>query len=88
MTFCADLDGWVGAGKLTRAEICTYLWLTRVAIRQKPTQLCKAIIPQLRINFNNLFKIHCLLESWEPPREVGTIIPTLHLRKPEPKDIK
>ena len=87
MTFCDDLEQWDGAGKLTREEICTCLWLTRVAVRQKPTQLCKAIILQLRINLKK-FLIHCLLQSWQPSREVGTIIPTLHLRKPEPKDIK
>lgn len=32
--------------------------------------------------------MYCLLLSWQPPREVDRIIPTLHLRKPEPKDIK
>ena len=88
MTFCDDLEGWDGAGKLMREETCTYLGLTRVAVRQKPTQLCKAIILIKNKFKKKIFLIYRLLESWQPSREVGTIIPILHLRKPEPKNIK
>ena len=34
-------------GRLKREEICLYLWLIHIVVRQKPTQYCKAIILQL-----------------------------------------
>ena len=38
----------VGGGK---EGTCIYLWLIHVDVRQKPTQYCKAIILQVKINF-------------------------------------
>ena len=32
------------------AWICVYLWLIHVVVQQKPTQHCKTIILQLKIN--------------------------------------
>ena len=40
----------VGAGRFQREGIYVYLWLIHVDIWQKPTQYCKAIIIQLKIN--------------------------------------
>ena len=37
-------------GKFEREVTCVYLWLVHVDVWQKPTQYCKAIIPQLKIN--------------------------------------
>ena len=42
---------WVGGGREVKREgIYVYLWLTHVDIWQKPTQYCKVIIFQLKIN--------------------------------------
>ena len=38
--------GW--EGKFKREETYVYLWLIHVDVWQKPTQHCKAIIPQLK----------------------------------------
>ena len=43
------LDGW-GAWELKMEGIYVYLWLIHVAIWQKPTQHCKAVILRLKIN--------------------------------------
>ena len=37
-------------GGLQREGTYVYLWLIHVDVWQKPTQYCKAIIPQLKIN--------------------------------------
>ena len=37
-------------GRLKREGTSVYLWLIQVGIWQKPTQYCKAIILQLKIN--------------------------------------
>ena len=37
-------------GRFKREETYVYLWLIHVVVRQKPTQYCKAIILQLKIN--------------------------------------
>ena len=47
------LEGWEGAGRFQREGAYVYLCLIHIAIWQKPTQYCKAIIIQLKIN---LFK--------------------------------
>ena len=55
--------GWDGVGTRARPEEGThmYLWLIHVDGRQKPTQHCKVIILQLKINFKKAFKkIPCL----------------------------
>jgi len=36
--------------RLKRERTYVYLWLIHVDVRQKPTQYCKAIIFQLKIN--------------------------------------
>ena len=52
---CDDLEGWgeegceVG-GRFEREGAYSCLWLIHVDIWQKPTQYCKAIIFQLKIN--------------------------------------
>ena len=42
--------GWEVGGRFSREGICVYLWLIHVDERQRPTQYCKAIILQLKIN--------------------------------------
>ena len=42
---CDDIEGWVG-GRLKREGIYVYIWLIHVAVQQKLTQHCKAIIFQ------------------------------------------
>ena len=48
-----NLEGWDGAGegrRLKREGTYVYLWLIYVDVWQKPTQYCKEIIRQLKIN--------------------------------------
>ena len=40
-------------GSFKREETCAYLWLICIVV-QKPTQYCKAIILQLKINFKKI----------------------------------
>jgi len=42
--------GWELKGSFKREETYVYLWLVHVDVWQKPTQYCKTIIPQLKIN--------------------------------------
>jgi len=42
--------GWEVGGRFKREWTYLYLWLIHADIWQKPTQYCKAIIPQLNIN--------------------------------------
>ena len=42
--------GWEVGERLKREGTYVYLWPIHVGIWQKPTQYCKAIILQLRIN--------------------------------------
>ena len=42
--------GWEVGGRFKREGTCVYLRLIHVDIWQKPTQFCKAIILQLKIN--------------------------------------
>ena len=49
-----------------------YLWLTHVAIWQKPTQHCKAIILQLKIRENSKNNCVCFLKLSELDRGSGT----------------
>ena len=41
---------WEVRGRLKREGPYVYLWLIHVDVWQKPTQYCKAIIFQLKIN--------------------------------------
>ena len=53
---CVNLEGWdgVGGGREVQGEkTCVYLWLIHADAWQKPTQHCKAIILQLKINILN-----------------------------------
>ena len=43
--------GWEVGRRFKREGTCVYLWLTDVDVWQKPTQHCKAIIFQWKINF-------------------------------------
>ena len=49
---CDNLEGWVGGGgeRFEKEGTCVRLWLIHVDVWQKPTQYCKAIILQLKIN--------------------------------------
>ena len=50
---CDNQEGWsgVGGGKGVQEEgTYVYLWLIHVDVWQKPTQYCKAIILQLKVN--------------------------------------
>ena len=42
--------GWGVGGRFKREGTYVYLWLIYVVVWQKPTQHCKAIILQLKIN--------------------------------------
>jgi len=49
-----DLEGWDGewvGGEFKREGIYAYIWLIHVAVQQKLTQHCKAMILQLKVNF-------------------------------------
>ena len=50
---CDNLEGWDGVGggrEVYEGGSYVYLWLIHVDVWQKPTQYCKAIILQLKIN--------------------------------------
>ena len=49
---CDNLEGWEGerGGRFKREETYVYLRLIHADVWQKPTQYCKAIILQLKIN--------------------------------------
>ena len=50
---CDNLEGgmeWEVGGSFKREGTYVYLWLIHTVVRQKPTQHCKAIILQLKIN--------------------------------------
>ena len=46
--------GWEVGGTFRKEGTCVYLWLIHIVVQQKPTQHCKAIILQLKINIKNL----------------------------------
>ena len=46
---CDNLEGWDGVGG-GREGTYVYLWLIHADVWQKPTQYCKAIVLQLKIN--------------------------------------
>ena len=52
--------GWEVEGRFKREGTYVYLWLIYVNVWQKPTQYCKAIILQLKINLKNLMCIRIL----------------------------
>jgi len=43
------MTGWQVGGRFKMQGTCMYLWLIHVAIWQKPTKYCKAIILQFKI---------------------------------------
>ena len=73
--------GWDGVrnGKEVQREgTYVYLWLIRVDVWQKPTQYCKAIILQLKIN--NIYSVyllaapglHCCMRAFSSCRDWGS----------------
>ena len=54
-------------GRFKREETYLYLWLIHVDVWQKPTQYCKAIVLQLKINLKQFFKIQ-LRKKTEPEK--------------------
>ena len=48
--------GWEVGGSFRREGTRVYLWLIHVDVWQEPTQYCKAIILQLKINLKNKLK--------------------------------
>ena len=60
---CDNLEEWDGVGvggRFKREGTYVYLWLIHVDIWQKPTQFCKEIILQLKIN---KFKKECTINA-------------------------
>ena len=55
MTQRSRMVGGEVGGRFKREEIYVYLWLIHVVVRQKPIQHCKAIILQLKINFQKIY---------------------------------
>ena len=61
LVLCDNLEGWdgeEGGRRIQEGRVYVYLWLIHVDVWQKPTQHCKAIILQLKINVK---KIHLLM---------------------------
>jgi len=50
-------------GSFKREETYVYLWLIHVDVLQKPTQYCKAIILQLKINKILKIKSICAMKE-------------------------
>ena len=50
----AVTNGVTAGNDATETELAT-LWLIHVDVWQKPTQYCKSIITQLKINFKNCY---------------------------------
>ena len=78
-------------GRFKREETYVYLWLIYVDVWQKPTQYCKIIIIQLKINFKthtiimiiicNIQKLKMLLKTEET--QILTIFNQKNLNKEE-----
>ena len=49
---------WEVTGRFKKEGTYMYLWLIHVGVWQKPTQYCKAIILQLKINFKKARRKH------------------------------
>ena len=92
---CDNLEGCDGVGggrEFEREGTCAYRWLIHVDLRQKPTQHCKAIILQFKIN--KFFKKEgqtnkqkrrspSLSSGFKDPRAVRKILKFFLLEKPE-----
>ena len=53
LVLCDNLEGWDGVGgegRFEREGTYVYLWLIHVDVWQNPTQHCKVVILQLKIN--------------------------------------
>ena len=66
---CDNLEGWHGVGgggKVQEGGTYVFLKLIHVNVWQKPTQYCKAIIFQLKINEfkNNVAYLIMILPRW------------------------
>ena len=53
LTTYRDEMRWEVGGRFKREGTYVYLWLIYVNVWQKPTQYCKAIFLQLKINLKN-----------------------------------
>ena len=56
---CDDLEAWdglEGGGTFKKEAIYVYLWLIHIVVQQKPTEHCKAIIFQSKINLKRKLK--------------------------------
>ena len=49
---------WAVGGRVKKEGTCVYLWLIHIDVWQKPTQHCKAIILQLKINTFKKIKLN------------------------------
>ena len=70
--------GWEVGGRFKREGTCVYLWLIHADVWQKPTQYCKAIILQLKINqFNSvqsLSRVPLFAIPWTAARQASLSI--------------
>ena len=69
-----------------------YLWLTHVDVRQRPTQYCKAITRQLKINFKkediqlvDKYRKSCSISLFVKEMQNGNEIPFHYTRMAEMK---
>ena len=67
-------------GRFRRERICVYLWPIHVVVQQKPTQHCKAIIPQLKIHFKKCKKKKNTPNRTKQSRFLGTSLVVQWLR--------
>ena len=65
-------------GKFKPEGPYVYLWPIHVDVWQKPTQYCKAIILQLKINFKNLSLCYKGLKRQDAENTTGTPSGTFH----------
>ena len=59
--FCDNLEGWDGVGdgrEVPEGGTYVYIGLIHIDVWQKPTQHCKAIILQLKINTFKKIKLN------------------------------
>ena len=58
--------GWEVGGGFRKEGTCVYLWLMHVDVWQKPTQYCKAITLQLKINLKRETLLHRVVTRYQP----------------------
>ena len=65
--------GWEVGGRFKTEEIRVHLWLIRADLWQKPTQHCKAITLQLKINKLKKLILQTVLKSMWRKRNLLTL---------------